>query len=65
MRLLDRLALAGMAVGTLLILQPWWAVGFRAGFFVLLVSTVLYIVTSHCGDSPVREHGGRPRGGGR
>jgi len=46
-KLLDRLALAGMALGVGLILQPWWAGGFRAGFFATLVFTLLHIVTSH------------------
>jgi len=44
---LDRTSLAGMAFGIALILQPWWAGGFRAGFFVTAAATVLHVVTSH------------------
>lgn len=46
-RVLDILALSGMALGLALILQPWWAAGLRCGFFVTLVFTLLHIVTSH------------------
>ncbi len=44
---LDRLSLAGIALGLALLLQPFWAGGFRAGFFVVLASTVLQIVAAH------------------
>ena len=40
-------ALAGMAVGVSCLFQPWWQPGVRVGFFVLMFSTVVYIVTSH------------------
>lgn len=43
----DRLTLVGMAVGVALLLQPWWAAGFRVGFFVTLGSTLLQIVAAH------------------
>ncbi len=46
-RWLDRLALAGMAVGMALILQPFGGNTFRTGFFVTFGSTLLHIVTSH------------------
>lgn len=44
---LERASLLGMALGVLLLLQPWWAGGVRAGFFVTLASTVLQIAASH------------------
>jgi hypothetical protein len=44
---LDRALLWGMALGTCLMLQPFWASGLRWGFFVTLGSTVLEIVTAH------------------
>ncbi|MBN1675837.1 MAG: hypothetical protein JXR37_32635 [Kiritimatiellae bacterium] len=50
-RRLDILALAGMAGGIGLIIQPWWAGGFRVGFFATLLFTVLHIVTSHVNGS--------------
>ncbi len=46
-RILDRTALIGMALGVLLLLSPWGAWSFRAGFFAMLVFTILHIVTSH------------------
>ena len=46
-RSLDRLSLLGMALGVGLMLQPWWASGFMAGFFVTVMSTVAQIVFSH------------------
>ena len=44
---LDRLTLAGIAVGLGLLLQPWWEAGFRAGFFVTAAATLGQVVTSH------------------
>jgi hypothetical protein len=44
---LERVALAGMALGVLLMLQPWWAGGMRAGFFVTLAATAAQIVLGH------------------
>ena len=51
---LDILALAGMAAGIGLILQPWWLAGFRSGFFATLAFTVLHIVTSHLNQPDAR-----------
>ncbi len=42
-RLLDKLSLIAMASGVGMMLQPWWAEGFRAGFFVTLIGTVLQV----------------------
>jgi hypothetical protein len=44
---LDRLALAGLAAGICLMLQPWEPACFRWGFFVALGCTVAQIVTGH------------------
>ena len=44
---LDRLTLAGIAVGTALMLQPWWSGGFEAGFFVTAVFVAAQIVAAH------------------
>ena len=44
---LDRIALAGIAGGMLLLVQPWWQGGFRLGFFVTMAATLMHIVTSH------------------
>jgi hypothetical protein len=46
-RLLDRLALSALGAGAVLVFQPWWAGGFRVGFFVVLAATVAHVTTSH------------------
>ena len=43
----DRALLWGMGLGALLMLQPYWLGGLRAGFFVTLACTVLQIITAH------------------
>jgi len=43
----EKLALLGLALGVVLMLQPWWAGGMRAGFFLTLASVVAQIVCSH------------------
>ena len=47
MRWFDRLVLGGMALSLATLLQPWWAEGFRVGFFGTLITTVLHVWTSH------------------
>ena len=44
---MDRLSLAGMALGVALILQPWWAGGLKVGFVVTIFSTLCQVVFSH------------------
>jgi hypothetical protein len=44
---IERAALAGMALGVALMIQPWWAGGMRAGFFATAASTLAQIVASH------------------
>jgi len=46
-RALDRASLLGIAAGLALELQPFTDGGLRAGFFLLIVSVVLQIVSSH------------------
>ena len=36
-----------MALGTALMLLPWWGGALRAGFFLTLACTLLEIVTGH------------------
>ena len=43
----ERLALLGMTLGVVLMLQPWWSGGLRAGFFVTAAFTVLHIAIVH------------------
>jgi len=52
---LDRALFGGMALGTALMLAPWWDGALRAGFFLTLACTVLEIVTGHLlpsGEAP-------------
>ena len=44
---LHKFNLTAMVAGLIIILQPWWHGGLRVGFFVTLIATVGYIVTSH------------------
>ena len=44
---LEGLSLQGMALGVAVMLQPWWAGGMRAGFFVAAASTLAQIVVGH------------------
>ena len=46
LKLVDRAALGGIALGFLLVFQPWGGM-LRAGFFVTAFATILHIVTSH------------------
>jgi hypothetical protein len=46
-RVADQGAVAGMGVGLMLMLQPWWDGGLRAGFFVTLAGIVAQTVTGH------------------
>lgn len=48
--LAERLSLAGIALGLIAMVQPFWAGGFRAGFFVVLAATLAQIVASHVGE---------------
>jgi len=48
-RTLNRIALVGIGLGIGVILQPWWAAGFRIGFFATILFTVLHIITAHIG----------------
>ncbi len=44
---LEGLSLQGMVLGVAVMLQPWWAGGMRAGFFLAGVSTIAQIVLGH------------------
>ncbi len=46
LKIVDRAALGGIALGFLLVFQPWGGM-LRAGFFVTAFATILHIVTSH------------------
>ncbi len=44
---ITRLCIAGIILGILGMIQPWVFELFRYGFYVLLLSTLVYIVISH------------------
>lgn len=46
MRWLDRCGRVGLVIGIALMLQPWWGGGYRCGFFVTAIFTLLHIITS-------------------
>lgn len=46
-RPIEYVLIAGILLGIFLMFQPWVFVLFRVGFFVLLASTLLYILWSH------------------
>jgi hypothetical protein len=46
-KILERAALAVMAVGILMVWQPWLHVFFRLGFFVTISGTIAFIVAAH------------------
>jgi hypothetical protein len=47
-RWLDKLALAGLAVGLAIYVMPWWQEGrLRLAFWITLAATVLHVFTSH------------------
>ncbi|MBM4015364.1 MAG: hypothetical protein FJ293_10430 [Planctomycetes bacterium] len=57
----DRIAVAVMGLGLLLMLQPWWDGGLRAGFFVTLGGVIAQTVTGHL-QSPKPTAGTRSGG---
>lgn len=46
-RLIERLVIGGIILGVLMMFQPWAFVFFSWGFYLLLISTLAFIVWSH------------------
>ena len=46
-RPIEYILIGGIVLGILLMFQPWVFELFRVGFFLLLISTILYILWSH------------------
>lgn len=44
---IERVLIAGILLGVVGMFQPWAQVGYRIGFYVLLFSTLGFIVWSH------------------
>ncbi len=51
-QLIERLTIAGIAIGVLMMFQPWVFVAFRYGFYLLLFSTLAFIAWSHVTPAP-------------
>ena len=54
-QIIERLAIGGIVLGIIMMFQPWAFELFRYGFFLLLISTLTFIVWSHVTPSPVEE----------
>jgi hypothetical protein len=56
--LLDRAALAGIAIGLAIYVAPAWSEGrLQFAFWLTLVATVLHVFTSHARSDTHREEG--------
>ena len=51
-QIVERIAKGGIVLGIILMFQPWVFELFRYGFFILLISTLVFIVWSHVTPSP-------------
>ena len=51
-QIVERIAIGGIVLGVILMFQPWVFELFRYGFFILLISTLTFIVWSHVTPSP-------------
>ncbi len=54
-QIVERIAIGGIVLGIILMFQPWVFELFRYGFFILLISTLGFIVWSHITPSPEDE----------
>lgn len=43
----ERLCIGGIVVGVVAMFQPWFFVGYRLGFLLLLLATLAFIAWSH------------------
>lgn len=51
-QLIERVTIGGIVLGILMMFQPWIFPAFRYGFYLLLFSTLAFIVWSHITPSP-------------
>lgn len=49
---IERLIIAGIVLGVVSMFQPWFFLGYKYGFLVLLFSTLAFIVWSHVTPAP-------------
>jgi hypothetical protein len=53
-RVVELTIITGIVLGVIGMFQPWWFMGFRIGFFILLFSTLAFILWSHIVPKGVR-----------
>lgn len=58
---IEKIIIGGIVVGAVGMFQPWWFPGFRLGFYLLLLSTLAFILWSHV--VPKSRHLEEPAGG--
>lgn len=51
-QIIEKVTIGGIVLGILMMFQPWVFVAFRYGFYLLLFSTLAFIVWSHITPSP-------------
>jgi hypothetical protein len=51
---IERLIIGGIIVGVVGMFQPWLFIGYKYGFFLLLFSTLAFIVWSHVTPASVQ-----------
>ena len=60
----ERIALAVMAVGILMVWQPWVHFGFRWGFLVIIFGNAAFIVAAHLPGGAADAGAAQDAGGG-
>jgi hypothetical protein len=50
--LIEKITIGGIVLGIIMMFQPWVFVLFRYGFYLLLISTLAFIVWSHVTAAP-------------
>jgi len=56
-QLIERVTIAGIILGAFGMFQPWWFFGYRLGFFVILISTLAFILWTHVTPRGIIRHG--------
>jgi len=54
--LIERITIAGIVLGAFGMFQPWWFFGYRLGFFVVLISTLAFILWTHVTPRGIVRH---------
>lgn len=54
-QIIEKIFIAGIVAGILMMFQPWVFAAFRYGFYLLLFSTLAFIVWSHIMPAPAED----------